>query len=168
MPNNEKKVCNLLNQQSISSFTPTIKILRQWSDRKKIIERPLFPSYVFIYLKNSHDYLKGLSIEGVWHFVKIGKQLSKIPEQIVNNIRISTERGKGLEASPSRFDKGQSIVIKEGPLTGLTGEIVDCNGRQKILVRLNIIQNNILVDLPTDHVMHSDCLLGPPLSVKSR
>lgn len=154
-PNSERKVSSQLGLDRILNFAPMVKTISQWRDRRKIIERPLFPSYVFIYLRNQHDYFKGLSAEGVWRYVKTGKQLSKIPDSVMDSITISVAQGKGLEVSTEFFDKGESIIITSGPLTGLSGEVVDYVRKQKILIRLNLIQSNILVDLPAEHVAHA-------------
>ena len=47
-PRWEKKIDSVLIRKGVESWCPLQKIERQWSDRKKIIEDPLFKSYVFV------------------------------------------------------------------------------------------------------------------------
>ena len=51
-PHHEKKVYTRLLERNINAFLPLTKRLRSWNDRKKYIDEPLFPSYVFIYLND--------------------------------------------------------------------------------------------------------------------
>src|SRR5262245_54926598 len=43
----EKQVARTLEQRGIESYLPLIPRERQWKDRRKVVEFPLFPSYVF-------------------------------------------------------------------------------------------------------------------------
>jgi len=52
----EKKLTGRLNEKGIESYLPLRKTLKQWSDRKKIVEEPLISSYVFVNIQNSRYY----------------------------------------------------------------------------------------------------------------
>ena len=47
---NEKKVSSLLAEQDIEHYLPLVKKIRQWSDRRKTVEEPLFSSYIFVHI----------------------------------------------------------------------------------------------------------------------
>ncbi len=47
----EKKAHEELNRKGILSYLPLKKTVKQWSDRKKIVEEPLIKSYLFIILR---------------------------------------------------------------------------------------------------------------------
>ena len=64
----EKKVEGLLLNANIESWCPVQKKERQWSDRKKIIEEPLFRSYVFVKI-DKEEHSKVLGTIGVVNFL---------------------------------------------------------------------------------------------------
>jgi len=151
-PKHEKKVFEKLMEKQINSYLPTVKKVRKWSDRKKIIEEPLFPSYVFIYLKDASHYFTSLEQEGVLFYVRFGKKIARVNDDIVNNIKLVASHGYQLETSTDRLYEGQRIIIQDGPLTGLSCEMVRYKGKEKILVRVNLLNQNILADIPAQSV----------------
>jgi len=157
-PRHEKKVLSGLAKMEINSFLPTKKSIRNWHDRKKIIDEPLFPSYVFIYFQSTRDYFTGLGIEGVLYCVRSGKELARVNESVINNIRLVTEQDSEVEVSSERFRPGQRMVIREGALTGLFGEMVQCNGHQKILIRVQLLQRSLLVTLPSEYAISASAV----------
>ena len=47
-PRNEKKVAERLSGAGYTVYCPLQKVRRQWSDRVKVVEEPLFKGYLFI------------------------------------------------------------------------------------------------------------------------
>jgi Transcription termination factor nusG len=47
-PRWEKKIHQLLDAKEIENYCPLNKVSKKWSDRMKIVEEPLFKSYVFV------------------------------------------------------------------------------------------------------------------------
>jgi len=152
-PQHEKKVARLLTEEKINLYLPTIKTVREWHDRKRYIDAPLFPSYIFIYLNNTEEYFKSLRSEGLLHFIRTGKDIARISDKIISDVKEIVGYGKNIEVSSDEFRPGQQLVIRQGALTGLRCEIVEFNGRQKIIVRVALLKRNILVALPSSHVM---------------
>jgi transcriptional antiterminator RfaH len=152
-PRHEKKVSEKIAQCRLTYFLPTIKSLRTWCDRKKFIEVPMFPSYIFVYLHNVEEYYMGLHIDGVFKYVKTGKQIARVSENIIKNIGLLVSGNNQVEVTTEQFEPGRSLVIRYGPLTNLSCEIVSvANGSQKILVRVNLLQRNLLVTLPVKYL----------------
>src|SRR5664279_5154824 len=78
----EKKVYNELVHRNIDAFLPMHKVMRQWSDRKKIVEAPLFNSYLFVNITEK-EHLPTLQVEGVVRFISFeGKAVAIPPQQI--------------------------------------------------------------------------------------
>lgn len=138
---------------NISSFLPLTKKLRTWHDRKKYVDEPLFPSYVFIYLNDLQNYYEGIDAEGSLYYVKIGKEIARVNETVIENIKLVTEHVQDFEVSNDRFQSGQKLVIRQGALTGLSCEVVQLNYKKKLLVRVDLLQRNILLTLPAEHLM---------------
>lgn len=147
-PQQEKKVALMLTARDIHSFLPMRKTLRVWHDRKKYIHEPLFPSYVFVYLKDGQDYYSSLEIEGVTYYVKLGKELTRVKDEVVNNIQLLTSFGEDTESTATRFEEGQRLVIQNGPLSGLHCEVIRHDGKQKVLVRVSLLNRNLTANMP--------------------
>jgi transcription antitermination factor NusG len=152
-PKHEKKVANTLSVTGVTNFLPTVKVQRTWADRKKFIDVPLFPSYLFVYLEDISRYYEGLQVEGVIYFVRQGTQIATISEDIIDTIRVATLSGKEVEVSTDHFQTGDRTVINNGPFTGLSCEVVEYKGRNRILVRVNLLQRNILVNLESENLL---------------
>lgn len=152
-PQHEKKVHAHLTEIKVDSFLPTRKILRTWHDRKKYVDEPLFPSYVFIYLNDKKNYYDGIDTEGSLYYVRSGKEIARVSEAIVNNIKLAVDQGNDIQISEDRFQPGRKLVINKGPLTGLSCEVVRYNNKQKLLLRIDLLQRNILITLPTEYLM---------------
>jgi transcription antitermination factor NusG len=152
-PRHEKKVHKQLSEVNINSFLPLTKKLRSWHDRKKYVDEPLFPSYVFIYLNDLQNYYGGIDAEGALYYVRTGKEITRVSEGVINNIKLLTDQAKDLEVSGNRFEPGRKLVINKGPLTGLSCEVIQFNNMQKLLVRIDLLQRNLLITLPAEHLM---------------
>jgi transcription antitermination factor NusG len=72
---------------------------------------------------------------------------------VVKNIQLITNEAGDIEVSNSLFRPGQQLTISEGPLTGLCCEVVQYNKKERLLVRVELLQRSILIALPTDHLV---------------
>ena len=145
-PNHEKKIANELSELEIEAFLPTVKTIRKWHDRKKYLEMPLFPSYVFIHLKNEQCYYSSLTTD-ILYYVKSGKKIATIPDTVIKNIQLVVNSGKEIEVSAEYLKPGKNLLIKDGPFTGCFCEVIEYKGKQKILVRIDLLQRGILLNL---------------------
>ncbi|GAA0555643.1 hypothetical protein GCM10009415_42040 [Chitinophaga japonensis] len=110
---------------------------------------PLFPSYVFVRLNNLHEFFHGSSIEGTCDYVRFGNEVAKVSEAVIESVRLIERGAENVEVSDARFNPGERLTIQEGPLCGLTCEVVQHKGKDKLLVRVQMLQRSILADLPT-------------------
>jgi len=151
-PRHEKKVSHKLAQLEIGYFLPTMRSLHYWHDRKKFVEFPLFPCYIFVYLKSIQDYYAGLNIEGVWRYLRDGVNIARVGEKIIENIRRSICQGSDVEVSDGYFKPGQVLTIQRGVFTGLCCEVVQVNGNKKLLVRIDLLKRVILLSIPAEQM----------------
>ncbi|MBC9932834.1 UpxY family transcription antiterminator [Chitinophaga qingshengii] len=152
-PRHEKKVAAFLSASNIVNFLPIARVLRVWKDRKKYIDAPLFPSYLFIYLEDLETYYRVLSLEAVLYYVRTGKEVVKVKEEVIHSIQLITQQTSdiAIEVSDDYFQPGKQLMIKDGILCGLACEVVEVKGQQKILVRVNMLQKNILVAVSSEY-----------------
>ena len=122
-PKQELKVVDELSRIGINSFCPTVKMIKQYSDRKKKIEKPLIPSYIMVYIEES----KRKSVFSIPGIVRYLFWLGKPAIVHENEINIMKKHLEGVYSSISisKLIIGQLYKISEGPLAGNTGKIVE-------------------------------------------
>lgn len=134
--NSEKKIYSALQEQGIECYLPLKKTLRQWSDRKKWIEEPLFRSYIFV--KVSHlEFFNVLAIPGAVCYVSFGARAQSIPEKQILDIKTMIQnKEKEVVLTRENIEKGQQAVVLAGPMKGVKGEIVEVCGQYRIVIRV--------------------------------
>src|SRR5687767_10865779 len=85
-PRWEKKISAILEQKGIEYYCPVQKVVRQWSDRKKVILEPVFKTYIFIKISEQKKWdIK--RIDGILNYVYWLGKPAKIPEKDIDNVR---------------------------------------------------------------------------------
>lgn len=122
-PKQELRVVDELSKIGINSYCPTVKMIKQYSDRKKKIERPLIPSYIMVYIEES----KRKSVFSIPGIVRYLFWLGKPAVVHENEINIMKKHLEGVYSSISisKLIIGQLYKITEGPLAGNSGKIVE-------------------------------------------
>ena len=82
----EKKVALEFQKFGIDHFLPLVKELRQWSDRKKWVEVPLFRSYIFVHIE-PNEYFQVLQVTGAIRYITFEGKAAVIPNQQIEAIR---------------------------------------------------------------------------------
>lgn len=146
----EKKVHQRLQEKELESFLPMVRTIRQWSDRKKTILKPMFPSYVFVKISTFQDFHKALSTDGVRTYIRFGNEYVSVREEEIAQIKlfVDSEDVSDIKVSSSSFEIGEIRKINFGSLSGLECEILKINNTNKIIVRIDSLQQNITATLP--------------------
>ena len=141
----EKAVAQAVREQGITSFLPLVKQVRQWSDRRKIVEFPLFGCYVFVKLApNNRQRMQVLRVSGVLGFVGTHGMGIPIPEEQIEAVRNVIE--KKLPVCSHPFLKvGQRVRIRSGALAGVEGILVSRSGEDALVLSLDAIQRSLSV-----------------------
>ena len=127
-PRAEKKIEERLNKTGIEAFCPTYTTLRIWSDRKKKVELPLIPSYVFVKV-TENERLEVLKDMGVMNFIFwLGKPAIVRDEEIQ---ALKTEL-KDIEIPEAKV--GELVKIDNGIFKGFEGEIRYIKNNSIVLV----------------------------------
>lgn len=146
---NEKKAYAFLIEKGIEVFLPLYKTLRQWSDRKKTVELPLFSSYVFVHVE-PREFDVVLNTYGVVKFISFEGKAAPIPQKQIDNLLLLMNGGAEIEKTQRIFKPGQHVTVNVGPMQGLTGELIKTGNRNRVLIRFKHINQNILVNIPVD------------------
>ncbi|MFB6340665.1 UpxY family transcription antiterminator [Saccharicrinis sp. FJH62] len=132
----EKKAFEYLNEDGIEAYLPLKKTLRQWSDRKKMVEMPLVPSYIFVYVSEK-EYYKALNTPYTIRYVTFNGKAAPIPEREINLLKLMLrELPNDVNLIVTDIEKGDMVEITAGPLKGAKGEVVYKKGKQHFQVRL--------------------------------
>ncbi|MFW6020153.1 MAG: UpxY family transcription antiterminator [Bacteroidales bacterium] len=143
----EKIVEKWLKEIGIECYLPLQKVLRQWKDRKKWIEKPLISSYVFVRLANDKEYMTVLQTMGVVCFITFEGKVAKVPDNQIETIKLLLANEADLEVTSENFEEGDEIEVKAGPLKGLEGSLIIVKNNKKVKIRIDHIGQSILVDI---------------------
>ena len=141
-PRQELRVVDELTKIGIYSYCPTVKMIKQYSDRKKKIERPLIPSYIMVYIEES----KRKSVFSIPGIVRYLFWLGKPAIVQKNEINIMKKHLEGVYSSISisKLIIGQLYKISEGPLAGNSGKIVEMK-KNKVKLELASIGMTVVL-----------------------
>jgi transcription antitermination factor NusG len=147
----EKKIAETLRAKRIEAYVPLIKTMRQWSDRKKMVEVPLLNGYVFVSNETNQNEVI-LQTKGVVSFVKSEGKIANIRNIEIERLKQLVELGYQLEAEAINrlYKPGDLIKITSGPLKGIEGYVSNPNQHNRIEVVLGSIGQCIKVKLPPD------------------
>lgn len=132
-PKWEKKVAEQLSNFGIECYCPIILKVRQWSDRKKKIEVPLFNSYVFVKLEENDRNLVFQSSGVVRYLFWLGKP-AVVKDAEIETIRKWLENPKGINLSVATYKIGDKIKIDSGPFIDQEAIVQEVNKTNCILV----------------------------------
>ncbi len=147
----ESKVAERLSLANIQIFYPTLRKLKQWSDRKKWIEEPLFRSYLFV-LINEKQYFEVLNTPGVVKYVSFGGKAAIVSQREIDQLKLLIEGASDLEVIDDFMQPGELVELIAGPMMGLKGELVEFRGNSKMAVRVDYLEKSVLFSVPKNYI----------------
>lgn len=123
-PRWEKKVNQLLIEKGVESYCPLNKVRRKWSDRVKVVEEPLFKSYVFVKV-DDQDRSAVRMTNGVINFVYWDSKPALIKEKEINAIKRFLDEYENVEVKLMDLKLNQRVKITTGPLMDQEGSVLD-------------------------------------------
>ena len=145
-PRNEKKVTERLTNQGFEVYCPLVKTLKQWSDRKKKVEVPMFSSYVFINIDEKRRQ-EALYDPGVMNYVYWLGKPAVVRDYEMQAFREIAEYGEEVIVESSMLEKGQYVEIEEGPFKGMNG-VVDRLNSQSFTVYIQQLDCKVSFSYP--------------------
>lgn len=143
--NFERVTAQSLDVRGISCFLPIYKARRQWSDRVKEVELPLFSGYVFCQV-SGRRFLPLLETPGVVHVVGTGSSPVPVEDHEMDALfRIS---GSGQETMPWPYlAVGHRVRLRTGALKGVEGILSNVDGRHRVIVTIELLQRAVAVSV---------------------
>lgn len=133
-PRWEKKVAALLTQKGIENYCPLNKVRRKWSDRMKVVEEPLFKSYVFVRIPEEERTAVRMT-DGVINFVYWDGKPAVIKDKEILVIRQFLNEHENVSLVKIDLQPGQQVRITAGPLMDLEGKVLELKHKvAKVLI----------------------------------
>ncbi len=149
----EKKVSMEFEERGLEHFLPLVPQVRYWKDRKKTVNMPIFPGYVFVNIKLSEK-IRVLRANGVVRFIEFNGSPSPIPDAQIEDVRQLLKYPDRVETA-SYFNCGDPVEITAGPFSGIKGKIIHSRGKQRLLVGIEIIHQAVSVEIDSAWLKHS-------------
>ena len=133
-----------LRKKGIETFLPSIKRWRQWRDRKKLIDFPLFPGYLFVHIfPNSEGFVNALRTRGAVNLIsaELGRPTPVLPEEI-SSLRLLIESGKELDIYP-HLKEGTWIRVRKGILKGAEGILEKREDQYLFIVNIKLLGKSV-------------------------
>lgn len=134
----------LLLKRKFESFLPMQTVMRQWSDRRKKVEIPLFNSYIFVSIEE-HAIQDILQIPGVAWNIRSGGKPAVLHNKELEVIRRFIETGLLIETfgNTDKLSLGDVVEVMDGPLRGAVGKLLDYHNKQQFSMLIDSIDQVI-------------------------
>jgi len=128
--------------------------MHQWKDRKKLVELPLFPGYLFVYLQPYEEgFLSVLRTRGAVNLLSAEAGVPRpVPEEEINSLMLVLESGQKIDIYPE-LRHGSRVRIKRGPLQGAVGTLENREDEYKFMVNIDILGRSVGVMVYADDIM---------------
>ncbi|HML96322.1 MAG TPA: UpxY family transcription antiterminator [Thermodesulfobacteriota bacterium] len=141
----EKRAAWDLDERNVEAFLPLRETLCKWKDRKKRIQMPLFPGYLFVRI-DPRDSLDVLGAKGVVRILGSSGVPVPVPEEEIDAARKLVR--SGIPCAPFPYDfEGREAVITGGPLEGLRGRIESQRGGFRLILSVHLIRSAVSVEV---------------------
>jgi transcription antitermination factor NusG len=149
----EKKVANQLNKIEIENYCPLNRVVKQWSDRKKTVEEPLFTSYVFVRIsKKQMNSVR--EIYGIVNFVRWLGKPAVIPVGEIESIKQFLTEHQNVKIEQTSLHVKDRIKILQGPFVEMEGQIIAVK-KKSVKVLLPSLKCFMTVEIEKEKV---DCV----------
>ena len=148
--NQEKLVADGLRQRGIEHFLPLYRTVRQRSDRRVILNLPLFPGYLFVKI-NLSERLRVLELPKVVRIVGTRSLASVVPRYQVEALQLGLESGGGVQPCPY-IKEGCRVRVSRGPFAGIEGILLKRKQGLRLVISIELISRSFTVEVGEEDV----------------
>lgn len=149
-PRHEKKAADLINEKNFEVYLPMVKQVRQWKDRKKKVEMPLFNSYLFA----NFDYARRFEVlqtRGIVKIINFSGEAAIVPDWQIESLRKMLEFPETLKVE-KYIRLGEIVEIKAGPMRGLKGMVSVKKDSNRLILSIDGIYQSVSVEIDEEYV----------------
>ena len=145
MARHEKRVAAQFEEKRVCTFLPLLHQVHRWSDRRRIVEIPMFSCYAFVRMVQTvEERLKVLRTQGVLGFVGSERQGTSIPDEQIESLRKAVS-GK-VPCLPHPFiSAGKRVRIRGGSLDGVEGILMRQGGDHSLVISVELLQRSVSI-----------------------
>lgn len=148
----EKKALLELQFKEIETFLPLTRKLRQWSDRKKWVEMPLIPGYLFVRISRK-EYDTVLQTNYVVSYVRFEGKAAIIPDRQIEYLKLLLKQENvTIEITRETLEPGQLIEVIAGPFIGLQGKLIKIKGKSKVAIEMEQLGYSAMIEILIDDI----------------
>jgi transcription antitermination factor NusG len=142
----EKIATQQLESRGLETFLPLVNQVRQWSDRRKEVELPLFSGYCFVRLNysSSERRLGVLQTHGVVSFVGVQRTGVPIPDSQIEDLRTLLDNKIPMKER-AFLRVGQRVRVRGGALDGVEGILASQSGERSLVLSIESIQRSLAI-----------------------
>jgi len=158
--NFEKRIVDDLRRKGIETFLPAFHEVHRWKDRKKAVEIPYFPSYVFARIEDvPARRLDVLRTTGAVRILGSGDEIEAIPDVEIDRLQRLVQARLSACSHPF-FKEGSHVRVKAGPLNGVEGLLVQVKNQNRLLLSLSLLARSVSteIDICDVELIRSSCI----------
>ncbi len=145
--NFEKRVSCELAAKHVENYLPVVEQVHQWKDRRKRVEVPVFPGYVFVRLRDHHSIrLEVLRTAGSVRILGQGDRIEPVPEAEIESIRRLLKARVPCFAHPF-LKEGAWVRVKSGPLRDVEGLLVRLKSKTRLVLSVALLSQSVATEI---------------------
>ncbi len=140
-----------LHKKDFEVLNPTYQALSIRKDRRKVLSKPIFKGYMFFRaLLNPESHLEVLKTPGVVEILRNRSGPTPVQDEQVENVLI-LEKHVGECFYGTDLVVGDTVFVRDGPLTGLRG-VIDRMNRNKLYIHVDAIPGSVMIEVEPHQV----------------
>lgn len=145
MARHEKRVAAQFEEKRVCTFLPLLRQVHRWSDRRSVVETPMFSCYAFVQMvRTVEERLKVLRTPGVLGFVGSERQGTPIPDEQIESLRKAIS--EKVPCLPHPFIRaGKRVRIRGGSLDGVEGILMLQGRDQRLVISVELLQRSVSI-----------------------
>lgn len=144
-PRHEKHVSQQMERRGIQNFLPLYKSIRRWKDRRKELELPIFPGYLFVRMA-MRERVSVLQVPGVVQLVSFQGRPAPLPDSEIEMLQRQISQSGKLQPHPF-LTVGRRVRVTDGPMTGMEGILARKKDKFRVVLSLELIQRSVAVEV---------------------
>lgn len=141
----------MLLEKGEEAYLPLLPVVRQFKSRKKEVELPLFPSYVFCRFDYKNRF-RVLETHGVMRIITFKGTPASIPDWQIESLKTVLEMDPDSLRMESYLRQGDLVEVTDGPFRGLKGTITNMKGETRLIITIDGIMQTVSVEINREQV----------------
>jgi len=147
----EKRVAEHFAQRGVEHFLPLYETIHRWNNGRHRVKLPLFPGYIFVRIA-LRDRLRVIEVPGFVRLVGFSSLPCPLPEIEINKMMEALSTGVLAEPYPY-LTEGTRVEISGGPLQGMTGVLLRCQNKHRVVISVDLIMRSMVVEVEAGDVV---------------